>query len=93
MSPAATRRGASAADVRSAYAELTGGKHREYVELKDLRAKLGGTREQQDATLHALVMSQNADLAPHSGQARHAADQQAAAWKGNHLIALEPEGS
>lgn len=91
MSPAAgTRRGASAGDVRSAYAKITGGDHRQFIRLSELRPKLGGTREQQDATILQMIRSGEAVAAPHASRERHEQGQKDAAWRGNHMIALEP---
>lgn len=91
MSPASTKRGASPADVTAAYDELTGGKKRQFVQLSKLRPKLSGTREQQDAALMQMVRAGDAVLSPHSGSERHDPVEQAGAWRGNHLIALEQD--
>lgn len=81
---------ATPAGVRSAYESLTNGKNRQWVKLSDLRPRLGGTREEQDAAIRQMLRAEQAVTAPHSGQARHHSDQIAASWQGNHLIALEP---
>jgi hypothetical protein len=69
---------------------VTGGKVGKWAYLHEVRSKLGGTKEQQDAALQQLMRSGDAVLSPESSVDRHRPEFQAAAWRGNHLIALQP---
>lgn len=81
--------------VRSAYAKITGGKHRSFVPLVEVRAKLGGTRQQQDAVLQRMERSGDAILAPDSRGHAHQSPEHLEAGirvgrEVRNLIALEP---
>jgi hypothetical protein len=77
------------------YASLTGGRHGQFVPLVQVRAKLDGTREQQDTVLKALERSGDAVLAPDSHGHAHQDPAHLAAGirvgrEVRNLIALQP---